>query len=96
MRRSLFPDKDSLSQKLTYIEMMDWNKKLCHGKDFEDFKFFPKFLGICFRFLKPGLSVEEVLTMYQESHSFAMNGSLVPQILRSLRAEIMKDQWNSI
>ena len=47
-RRSLFPDPN-LPTELTYLEMMNANQRLCHGKDIEDFKYYPKFLGLCLR-----------------------------------------------
>ena len=43
-RRFLYPREDS---NLAYSLVMQENLMLVHGKDLEDFKYYPKFLGIC-------------------------------------------------
>ena len=76
--------------------MMDGNKRLCHGKDFVDFKYYPKFLGLCLRRIQPGITIDEFLQRYKLSQSLAHDGSLVPQILRNIRDEIKKDLWETL
>ena len=77
--------------------MMSNCTKLMHGQDFEDFKHCPKFIGICLRRLSQGsVTVENFLTKYQQSKSLSHDSSLVPQTLKNIRAELHKDNWETI
>jgi len=63
-RKSFFPKvefaDDGSTSELTYAKTMGDNLQLIHGRDSEDFKFFPKFLGLCLNKLQtlPKLTVD--------------------------------------
>ena len=88
--------KEGHNLRRTYAQMMHDNLKLVHGKDIENYKYFPKFLGTCLSRLEQmdAMSTEYLSEKLREFNSLEIKRSHVPQTLRTLRADIHCDNWD--
>ena len=82
----------------SYAEVMRDNLKLVHGKDAQDFKYFPKFLGVCLQRLEAGspMTLEYLQRKLKESRSLEVRQSKVPQTLSRIQDDILLDNWSKL
>ena len=69
-RQSFFPEADFFGKCIAYSTMMKDNLQLVHGQDIQDFRYFPKFLGICLNQIlakkeDSSLTIAEFMRCYQ-------------------------------
>lgn len=70
-----------------------------HGKDLEDFKYYPKFLGICqSRLVELGsLTAAEFLEMHRKFKSLEVEqANQAPMKLKNIRLDLLKDDWTQL
>ena len=74
-RGHFFPTENS-----SYSLMMKNNEQLIHGQDSEDYKYFPKFLGVCLKRLLalPPYTVEQFLDKWKRFNSLEHDQSVIP------------------
>ena len=98
-RKSFFPKvefaDDGSTSELTYAKTMSDNLQLIHGRDSEDFKFFPKFLGLCLNKLQtlPKLTVDQFLEKNRISKSMSTDNQHTLRKVKGMQPELWVDDW---